>query len=84
MGKVKRRARKYSNHHDNPKRNKSAVIGRQHIQKASPQRKNPGPQQVRVRVPFTKHDNVLLVGEGTSNSVRRALFAFLLRDCEDA
>lgn len=71
MGKVKRQARKHSNHHDNPSKPKATVNRRQHSQlppsnskKSVTQRAKNGPSQVRVKVPFTRHDNVLLVGEG--------------------
>jgi len=71
MGKVKRQARKNSNHHDNPSHSKSTVNRRQHSQlppskskRAVAQRAKNRPAQSRVKVPFTKHDNVLLVGEG--------------------
>ena len=78
MGKVKRQARKNSNHHDNPGNNRTTVVRRQHSQKApqkTPQQtkksasKN-GARPVRVKVSFTKHDNVLLVGEGDFSFAR--------------
>ncbi|ETI23555.1 hypothetical protein G647_05357 [Cladophialophora carrionii CBS 160.54] len=72
MGKVKRNARKHSNHHDNPPINKSRVIRRQHSQqprsqastRAAQQPSPNGPPHGRLKVPFTAYDNVLLVGEG--------------------
>ncbi|KIW70982.1 hypothetical protein PV04_03208 [Phialophora macrospora] len=72
MGKVKRQARKHSNHHDNPSTNKSRVIRRQHSQQQRPQptkgagqqASQSGQQHARLKVPFTRYDNVLLVGEG--------------------
>ena len=75
MGKVKRQARKHSNHHDAPNPNKSKVSRRQHSQqfKAQPrkhvaQKADNNAQQARFKVPFTKHDIVLLVGEGKSTN----------------
>ncbi|KAI1612265.1 hypothetical protein EDD36DRAFT_281142 [Exophiala viscosa] len=71
MGKNKRQARKHSNHHDNPSKPKSTINRRQHSQlppsksnKVVAQRARNGPPQIRVKVPFTKSDNVLLIGEG--------------------
>ena len=72
MGKVKRQARKHSNHHDNSASEKSQVTRRQHSQqvrtKASKhvvsKGKQNGQSQARLKVPFARHDNVLLVGEG--------------------
>ncbi|KIW51552.1 hypothetical protein PV05_10262 [Exophiala xenobiotica] len=71
MGKVKRQAQKHSNHHDNLRKGKAAVVRRQHSQKppqpakkATSQAATNGTSQGRLNVPFTKHDNVLLVGEG--------------------
>ena len=74
MGKVKRPARRHSNHNDNPKSNSSKVVRRQHSQhkrlqppKAAAQKaSNDVSQQRRLKVPYTKRDNVLLVGEGSS------------------
>lgn len=84
MGKVKRLGRKHSNHHDNPQSTKSKVIRRQHSQikphstkeKAAQAQKN-GSQTPRLRVPFSKHDNLLLVGEGKSEKVVRFHVDFL-------
>ncbi|EXJ83826.1 hypothetical protein A1O1_07453 [Capronia coronata CBS 617.96] len=71
MGKVNRPARKHSNHHDNPKTTKAALSRRQHSQKAPHSKKKvvsshgkDGPAKAGLKVPFTRQDNVLLVGEG--------------------
>ena len=71
MGKVKRQAQKHSNHHDNPRKGKATVVRRQYSQKPPQSAKKAtshattnGTSQGRLNVPFTKHDNVLLVGEG--------------------
>ncbi|KIX10092.1 uncharacterized protein Z518_01173 [Rhinocladiella mackenziei CBS 650.93] len=71
MGKVKRQDRRRSNHHDNPKYGKPTIIRRQHSQttaqrtkKGASQLSKHGPPPIRAKVPFTKHDNILLVGEG--------------------
>ncbi|KAJ9494329.1 hypothetical protein LTR99_002168 [Exophiala xenobiotica] len=81
MGKVKRQAQKHSNHHDNPGKGKATVARRQHSQKPPQSAKKAtahaatnGASQARSNVPFTKHDNVLLIGEGDlsfSSSLRR-------------
>jgi 25S rRNA (uracil2634-N3)-methyltransferase len=75
MGKTKRAARHHSNHHDAPKSTKSTksnVVRRQHSQqnkilrlkKFGGQSQSNGQPQARPKIPFTRHDNVLLVGEG--------------------
>lgn len=80
MGKVKRQARKHSNHHDNPANGRGAVVRRQYSQKQALPAKNPpavknkGPP-IRPKVPFTKYDNVLLLGEG--NMLVKILFTKL-------
>lgn len=81
MGKVKRAARKHSNHHDNPQNSRNAVVRRQHSQKQVLPAKNRqdvktrGPP-IRPKIPFTKHDNILLLGEGKLNTLRH-------HTCED-
>ncbi|KEF61836.1 uncharacterized protein A1O9_03407 [Exophiala aquamarina CBS 119918] len=69
MGKVKRPARKHSNHHDSPQNSRSAVVRRQHSQKQALPAKNAQEFKsrgapLRPKIPFTKHDNILLLGEG--------------------
>lgn len=71
MGKIKRQARKHSNHHDNPSKSRARVTGKSNNQK-SPHHARQAIAQIaskastpsRVKIPFGKHDNVLLVGEG--------------------
>ncbi|KIW16608.1 hypothetical protein PV08_03796 [Exophiala spinifera] len=71
MGKVKRQAQKHSNHHDNPRKGATSISRRQHSQKPPTIVKKAASKPVshdnlqgRLKVPFTKFDNVLLVGEG--------------------
>ncbi|KAK6365085.1 hypothetical protein LTS17_011563 [Exophiala oligosperma] len=72
MGKVKRQAQRHSNHHDNPRKGNKSISRRQHSQKQPPAVKKAaatqsaphGNPQARLKVSFTKFDNVLLVGEG--------------------
>ncbi|OAL35507.1 hypothetical protein AYO20_05126 [Fonsecaea nubica] len=67
MGKVQRQGRKHQHHSTF---GKSTVVRRQHSHHPPTKPKAPstgsqhGQPQARVKVPFTKNDNVLLVGEG--------------------
>jgi len=75
MGKVKRPARKHSNHHDNPQNGRSVVVRRQHSQKQTLPAKNAQDVKnerplIRPKIPFTKHDNILLLGEGKLHTLR--------------
>lgn len=78
MGKVKRQARKNSNHHDSSASKKSPKVNRrQHSQQQKSRGSKPvgsklkkiEQTQARLKVPFSKHDNVLLVGEGKARNL---------------
>ncbi|KAJ4523964.1 hypothetical protein HRR83_002082 [Exophiala dermatitidis] len=78
MGKAKRPARKHSNHHDNPKSAKNAVVRRQHSQKppqhakkAGSARGNGGPPALESKYPGVEKTIQYLQGVIEPGSPRR-------------